>query len=143
MLEQISVFAENKAGRLCEIMDTLNGAGVNVRALNVADSSDFGIVRMLTNRTEAAAAALKKAGFTVKITNVVGFAVPDESGALYKAVKVLEDGGINIEYVYSLLSKSAAGDKSADIVVRANDLEKAEKLLTQTGVKLITLADIV
>jgi len=135
MLQQISIFVENKAGRLSAVMETLADAGIDVRALTIADTADFGIVRIIVGDTNKAADALRGAGFAVKTTEVVGFKIPDHFGTLCEAVKALSAGGVNIEYSYSLAGRTIG---EADIVVRVKDSEKAAEILTKAGIELIT-----
>jgi len=139
MLKQISVFVENKAGRLCAVMETLSKNEINVRAMTIADTADFGIVRLIAGDAEKAVFALHSDNFTVKTTDVIGFKIPDRFGTLYEAVKALGGEGINIEYSYSLMGKNKG---EADIVVSVKETEKAAAVLAKAGIELITLDDI-
>ncbi|MCL2633140.1 MAG: hypothetical protein FWD34_01355 [Oscillospiraceae bacterium] len=139
MLQQISVFVENKSGRLYAVMETLSKATVDIRAMTIADTSDFGIVRLIVNDADKALQALNAENFTVKVTDVIGFTIPDKFGALCDVVRVLGEKDINIEYSYSLMGKEKG---EADIVIRVNDTQKAEEILTGAGVKLISISDI-
>jgi hypothetical protein len=141
MLKQISVFAENKAGRLRAIMETLRDNGINLRAMTIADTADFGIVRLVADDTEKAVQALKSAGFTVNTAEVIGVSIPDESGALLSVIRIFEAHNLNIEYSYSLMTASC-GERHADIVLRVSDNEKAINLLKDNDVKIIDIADI-
>ncbi len=129
ILKQISVFAENKPGRLASITEVLYKAGVNLRAFTIAEAGDFGIVRMVVDKTEEAYKALKEAGFTVTITDVLGVEVKDEPGGLYKIAKALGDANVNIEYVYAF---TFGGDKAL-IILRADDIQKAMEVLEKEG----------
>ncbi|MDR0222384.1 MAG: hypothetical protein LBI38_02460 [Oscillospiraceae bacterium] len=140
MLKQISIFVENKAGRLCAVMETLAAAKIDVRAMTIADTSEFGIVRLIVNDAEKAAGALRENNFTAKITEVIAFTIPDHFGALYDVIKLLGENGVNIEYSYSLMGKNQS---EADIVVKVGDAEKAGKILSGAGVKLISPNDAV
>ena len=104
--EQISVFLENKAGRLCEVTGVLAEANVNIRALALADTSDFGVLRLIVDNTEKAKDALKKAGFTVGKTNVLAVEVPDRPGGLYEILHLLQTSSINVEYMYAFVQQS-------------------------------------
>ena len=129
ILKQISVFAENKPGRLASITEVLYKAGVNLRAFTIAEAGDFGIVRMVVDKTDEAYKALKEAGFTVTITDVLGVEVKDEPGGLYKIAKALGDANVNIEYVYAF---TFGGDKAL-IILRAHDIQKAMEVLEREG----------
>ncbi|MEZ0343324.1 MAG: ACT domain-containing protein [Caldimicrobium sp.] len=132
-IKQISVFLENKKGRLYEALKALAQAGVNIRALSIADTSDFGILRMIVNNPELAKKALEEAGFTTKITNVIAVGVKDEPGGLAEVLKILYENDINVEYVYAFVEKSG---EEALVVLRTNNLEKTIDLLQEKGIKL-------
>ena len=127
-IDQISVFVENKKGRLAGIMEVLNKAGIDIRAMTIADTADFGILRMIVDDTDKALEALKADGCTAAVTKVIAFTIPDVSGALY-----------NVEYMYSVMGKVAG---RADIVIRVEDVEKASKVLIDNGVTLIEKKDL-
>ena len=139
MLKQVSVFVENKAGRVHAIMEVFAAAKIDVRAMTIADTAEFGIVRLIVNDAEKAKAALRENNFTAKITDVIGFTIPDEFGALCNVVRTLGEQGVNIEYSYSLMGKNSG---EADIVIRVKDSERAQTILAQAGVKLISPPDI-
>ncbi|MCL1824168.1 MAG: hypothetical protein FWG44_08200 [Oscillospiraceae bacterium] len=139
MLQQISTFVENKSGRLCAVMKALNEAKINIRALSIADTTDFGIVRLIVDDTEKALGALKEQGFTATVTEVIGFKIEDHFGAMFGVVNLFSDEGINIEYSYSLMGKNQG---EADIVVRVTEKEKATEILTKNNIKLITANDV-
>jgi len=128
-LRQVSVFAENKPGRLAAVTEKLYEKGINIRAFTIAEAGDFGIVRMVVDRTEDAYKTLKDAGFTVTLTDVLGVEVEDEPGGLYKIAKALGDASVNIEYVYAFTS---GGDKAL-IILRVDDLKKAVEILEKEG----------
>jgi len=133
-IKQISVFLENKKGRLYEALNTLAKADVNIRALSIADTSDFGILRMIVNDPEKAKKALENAGFTTKITNVLAVGVKDKPGGLAEVLKILYEGDINVEYVYAFVEKKG---EEALVVLRTNNLDKTIDLLQKKGVKLL------
>lgn len=133
-VKQISLFLENKKGRLYEALSTLAKADVNIRALSIADTSDFGILRMIVNKPEEAKRALEEAGFTTKITNVIIVAVKDKPGGLAEVLKILYEGDINVEYVYAFVEKKG---EEALVVLRTNNLDKSIDLLKGAGVKLL------
>lgn len=133
-IKQISVFLENKKGRLYEALSVLAEAGINIRALSIADTSDFGILRMIVNNPEKAKEALENAGFTTKITNVLAVGVKDKPGGLAEVLKILYEGDINVEYIYAFVEKSG---EEALVVLRTNNLDKTIDLLQQKGVKIL------
>lgn len=133
-VEQISIFLENKAGRLAEVTQVLSDAGVNIRALSLADTSDFGILRLIVDDNDRAKAALKEKGFTVGKTDVVAVEVDDRPGGLGRILSILSKEGINVEYMYAFVQHSG---KDAVIIFRFDDIDAAVKLLTENGVKVI------
>lgn len=132
-VEQISVFLENKAGRLAEVTKVLGEAGVNIRALSLADTTDFGILRLIVDQYDKAREVLKQHGFTVGKTEVVAVEVPDRPGGLASVLKILSDSNINVEYMYAFVQHSG---KNAVIIFRFDDLERAIELLQQAGVRI-------
>jgi hypothetical protein len=133
-VEQISVFLENKAGRLAEVARILAEAGVNIRALSLADTSDFGILRLIVNDNDKAKEVLSQHGFTVGKTDVVAVEVEDRPGGLHKILDVLFRANINVEYMYAFVQQS--GD-NAVIIFRFDNLDEAVKVLTANGVTVI------
>jgi hypothetical protein len=133
-VEQISIFLENKAGRLAEVTRVLSEAGVNIRALSLADTSDFGILRLIVDKNDRAKAALKEKGFTVGKTDVVAVEVDDRPGGLGRILHILSQENINVEYMYAFVQHSG---KDAVIIFRFDDIDAAVKLLTENGVKVI------
>ena len=137
LAKQLSVFLENKSGRLTEVTEVLGNAGVNLSAMSIADNSDFGILRCIVSDPDKAYKELKAAHFTVKITDVIGFVCPNTSGSLAKVLKHLSDNGIFIEYMYSF----ANGDV-AHVVVRPTDLEACARVLSEKKVELMAASDL-
>ncbi len=133
-VEQISVFLENKAGRLSEVAKILSEAGINIRALSLADTSDFGILRLIVNDNNKAKEALKQHGFTVGKTDVVAVEVEDRPGGLHKILDVLYRSNVNVEYMYAFVQQSGS---NAVIIFRFDNLDEAVKVLTQNGVTVI------
>lgn len=133
-VEQISIFLENRAGRLEEVTRTLSEAGVSIRALSLADTSDFGILRLIVSDHEKAKAALKENGFTVGRTSVVAVEVDDRPGGLNMILQILSAGGVNVEYMYAFVQQSS---KTAIIVFRFDKTDQAIELLGQKGIKII------
>lgn len=138
-VKQVSIFVENKEGKLVTITDAIAKAGVDIRAMSVADTQDFGIFRLIVTDPEKAKEALESSGCFVSITKVVGVSIPDEPGSLSKVVNILARHNINIEYMYAFIT---ATKKFASVVLRVADNEAAEKILTENGVKLMDESDI-
>ncbi len=126
IIDQISVFMENKAGRLSEVTELLAKANINIRALSLADTSDFGILRLIVDDTQKASAMLKENDITVRVSQVLSVTVKDSPGGLHETLTHLSSNGINIEYMYAFVEQSA---DTATLVFRTNDLEKAAACL--------------
>ena len=139
MLKQLTVFVENKQGTLVDITDTLATNGVNLRALSIADTQDFGLLRLIVNDNTTAAAVLQNKGYILKITDVIGVKIGDQPGKLSKALSVLAEAGVNVEYLYAFMART---QKHAYVVLRPTDNAAAEKALEENGFHLITDADI-
>ena len=133
-IRQLSVFLANKKGSLHEISDVIAKAGVDLRSMCIADTSDYGIVRVIADDPQKAAEALAAAGHTANIRTVTAFAVPDVPGGLSKVLCLLEENNVNIEYLYALVTTNK--DK-AYAVMRTDDSEKTEKILADNGVELL------
>ncbi|MBQ7522243.1 MAG: ACT domain-containing protein [Clostridia bacterium] len=138
-VKQISIFVENKEGKLVTITEAIAKAGIDIRAMSVADTQDFGIFRLIVTDPEKARESLESSGCFVSITQVVGVSIPDEPGSLSKVVKILARHNINIEYMYAFITVSK---KFASVVLRVADNEAAEKILTENGIKLLEEKDI-
>ncbi len=132
--EQISIFLENKAGRLSEVTGTLAGAGVNIRALSLADTTDFGVLRLIVDDNQKAEEALKNAGFTVRITHVVAVEVDDRPGGLHFILDALTRANINVEYMYAFVQQSG---NNAIMIFRFDQLEEAIAVLEKNNVAVI------
>ena len=133
-VEQISIFLENKSGRLAEVTSVLSEAGINIRALYLADTADFGILRLIVNDIEKALQALKDNGFTVVKSRVVAIEVPDRPGGLSKILNTIKDEGINVEYMYAFVEKSG---ENAIVIFRFDEIEKSVDILQKAGVKIL------
>ena len=133
-VEQISVFIENKSGRLAEIARVLGEAGINIRALSLADTSDFGILRLIVNDREKAKTVLKEKGFTVSKTEVVAVEVPDRPGGLYQILRKLDSESINVEYMYAFVERCG---ENAVIIFRFDETDKAIKSLLDGGFNVL------
>ena len=138
-IKQLSIFVENKKGSLVEIYETLSHADVDIRAMSIADTQDFGILRLIVSDTDKAAAALKQANCIVSVTDVIGVAIDDKAGSLAKVVRLLTDNEVNIEYMYAFITVSK---KYAYVVFRVADNEDATRLLKANGVEMVTEEDI-
>jgi hypothetical protein len=134
-VEQIAVFLENKSGRLAEITSVLAANKVNIRALSVADTADFGILRLIVDKVDVAKKALKENGFTVGKTNVVAVEVPDHCGGLAGVLKVIEAARINVEYMYAFVNRSG---ENAVLIFRFDDMDKAIAALQQANITILT-----
>ena len=133
-VEQISIFIENKSGRLAEVSGVLGDAGVNIRALSLADTSDFGILRLIVNDTDKAFKVLREQNFTVSKTEVIGVEVPDSPGGLSSLLQTLDKNNINVEYMYAFVERS--GD-NAVIIFRFDDVDAAIDVLSKNSIKVI------
>lgn len=130
IIKQISVFVENKKGRLAAITDILAENDVDISALSLADTSDFGILRLIVDKPDVAQEALTKAGVTVKITDVIAVVMDDVPGGVAQALKVVSDNDISIEYMYACVGKTTG---KALMVIRTEDINRAEKILCENG----------
>ena len=138
-VQQISVFLENKSGRLAELTNVLGKAAINIRALSIADTSDFGILRLIVNKPEEAFRILKDDGFSVSITDVIAVEVQDEPGGLARVLGILQSAGINIEYLYAFLEKSS---NDALVVFRVEQVDEAVELLAKRSVNVLRGSDV-
>jgi hypothetical protein len=133
-VRQLSVFIENKAGRVSEITDQLGSAGVNIRGFSVSDTADYGIVRLIVDDPDKGLEVLHAGGFTVKESDVVCVQLPDRPGGLAGVLKAVSDAGVNIEYVYSLISTY--------VVINVADIDRAVALLEGQPVVLVSQEEI-
>jgi hypothetical protein len=133
-VEQISIFIENKSGRLAEITRILGDAGINIRALSLADTSDFGILRLIVNDCAKANTVLKESGFTVSKTEVVAVEVPDRPGGLSAILQTLDSDAINVEYMYAFVERCGG---NAVIIFRFDETDKAIAALQARNFKML------
>lgn len=138
-IKQISVFVENRAGRLADITGILADNKIDIRALSIADTTDYGILRLIVNNPDSAVAELKKAGLTVSATEVLGVEVDDAPGGFARVVRVLSDKGISVEYAYAFITPEIG---CAYVILRVENNLTAEEVLSDAGVKLISQKDI-
>lgn len=134
-IKQVSVFLENRAGRLSNIVSNLGDSGISIRAISLADTSSFGILRLIVDDTETAVRILKDRGFTVRITDVAAVKVEDKPGELGKILQIIENAGLNVEYVYGL-SDNLKG--SAILIMRFDNMEKGIPELQDNSVECLT-----
>lgn len=138
-LKQLTIFVENKKGALVDITKTLADNNINMRALSIADTEDFGILRLIVDNNDVATNALQNAGYLLKTTEVVGVKIGDQPGKLSTALDVLDKADINMEYLYAFMSRT---EKHAYVVLRVADNAQAEKVLEDAGFHMITDADV-
>ena len=138
-LKQLSIFVENKKGRLEEITGILAKEQIHIRAVSIADTTDYGILRLIVNKPDEALTALKNNGITVSITSVIAIAIDDKPGALYEAVKLLSNNDISVEYMYAFLNPT---DDAACVILRVEDNEKASEVLKNGGIRLLELEEV-
>lgn len=139
MIKQISIFATNKPGQVVKVTDALSQENIDIRAMCVADTQDFGIIRLIVNNTQKAKEAISSHKCIVQITNVVGIKIPDKPGSTKQALELLSQNGINIDYMYAFVTKSK---EYAYFVMRVEDPEEAEKVLSENGIELITQEEV-
>lgn len=138
-IKQLTVFVENKQGTVVSVTDILSKHNINLRALSIAETQDFGILRLIVNDETTAEKVLKEAGYLIKITEVVGVKIGDAPGKLTAALQVLDENNINMEYLYAFMART---EKHAYVVIRVEDNCAAETALTNAGFHMINEADI-
>ncbi len=134
LIKQISVFVENKEGRLAEITETIAKAGVDIRALSIADTTDFGILRLIVDKPHETEKVLRNSGFTVSVTSVIAVGIDDVPGGFAKPMRVLANAHIDVEYMYAFISRDT---KKAYVILRVNDNATATKVLEEAGIVLL------
>ena len=134
-IKQLSIFVENKQGSLHEITDTLAKANINLRSMCIADTTNFGIVRIIVNNPDEAKELLDKAGHAANVREINAFAVPDTPGGLAKVLSLLEGNGVNIEYMYALITSESG---KAYSVMRTDDTVQTDKILSENGIELLS-----
>lgn len=138
LIKQLSVFLENKSGRLAEALGTLGNENINIKALSIADTAEFGIVRMIVSDPDKGHRILIEKGFTANLVDVISIRTPSECGSFARALKILSDENISIEYIYGF----SAGDKAA-IVLRTEDTAKALEAIRRNNMELLGRSDII
>ena len=137
---QLSVFIENKPGHLQNVLKTLGDKGINIITLTIAETSDFGILRMIVDDPEKGSEVLKSKSFTCSITDVLALEIDDNPGSLYKAIETFSNNDLNIEYMYAFTEKR---EGKAVMIFRFDDIEKAKKSLTDEGYSIVKKIDII
>ena len=138
-IRQLTIFVQNKQGALVSITEALAAKDINIRALSIAETEDFGILRLIVNDDATAQKTLADAGYLIKVTEVVGVKIGDAPGKLTGALDVLDKAGINLEYLYAFMART---EKHAYVVLRVEDNAATEAALEAAGYHLITDADI-
>jgi len=138
-IKQISIFAENKPGRMARVARTLADASVNIRALTIAEAGDFGVIRMVVDDTEKGYKALHDDGFTVSETDVLAVEIKDIPGGLYEIANTLGMNNVNVDYAYAFVTAKA---ERAMLILRVDDIERATEVLSDAGVRLATREEI-
>ena len=138
-IKQLTVFVQNRKGSVAKLTDVLSKNNVNLRALSIAETEDFGILRMIVNDEKTAEAVLLEGGYLIKAIDVVGVKISDEPGKLTEALSVLDNAEINVEYLYAFMART---EKHAYVVLRVEDNALAEKALTDAGFKMISEEDV-
>ncbi len=138
LLQQISVFVENRPGHMAEVCDVLQEQGVDITALSLADTDKFGILRLVVDQPTLAQETLKAAGFVVKVTDVLGVAMDDQPGGLASILHTVAGAGLPVEYLYAFVGKTRG---KAVVVLRVNDMDKARLALEAKGHTLLTAQD--
>jgi len=134
-IKQLSVFIENKPGRLAEVSKVIAGAGIDIRALCIADTADFGILRMVVDKPGEAENTLRAAGLTVSLTNVIAVGIEDKPGGFANAAAILAEKDVSVEYMYAFVSRESS---RAYLIMRVRDSERAARILIDSGVELLT-----
>jgi len=138
-ISQISVFMENRPGRLLDIVDLLGKNNINIKAISLADSSDFGITRLIVKGTEKAVSVLRENGFTISVNNILACIIEDKPGALAKILSLLAENSINIEYMYGF---TAPITEKAVMVFKLSDTNRAQEILSQNKIEMLSQEEI-
>ena len=138
-IKQLTVFVQNRKGTIVAVTDVLAKNNINMRALSIAETEDFGILRLIVNDEKTAEKVLEEQGYLIKVVDVVGVKIGDEPGKLTEALNVLDKADINVEYLYAFMTRT---EKHAYVVLRVENNDDAEAALSDAGFKLITEADI-
>ncbi len=134
LVKQISVFLENKSGRLAKVTSVIGESGVDIRAMSIADTTDFGILRLIVNQPEKIEAILKEKGFTVRETEVIAVGMEDQPGSLANILTILENSGMSIEYMYAFVGNN---DMKAVVIIKVEDNKKAIEILNDNNIQVL------
>ncbi|MBR4207391.1 MAG: amino acid-binding protein [Lachnospiraceae bacterium] len=137
-IKQLSVFLENKEGRLDDVLGVLADNGINLLSTSIADTTEFGVLRLITKEADKAKDILKNAGFTARVDDVIAVVVPDAVGSLAKVMKDIHRAGINVSYIYGL----SIDGPGAPIAIKTDDNEKASAVLEESGVKMLSTEEL-
>ncbi|KMQ50322.1 amino acid-binding ACT domain-containing protein [Chitinispirillum alkaliphilum] len=137
IIKQLTVFLENKSGRLTEVTEILSSANINISALSIAETSEYGILRLIVSDPEVAVKALKENLFSVNLTDVICLCIPNQPGSLMSAIKVLSNANVSVEYMYAF----AKGDR-AQAIIRCDDSDKAISLFSEHKMELLEESDL-
>ena len=138
-VDQISIFVENKPGKLVEVIETLGINGVDLRAMSIADTSEFGILRLIVDKADLALKVLNKDEYVTSVNKVIAVSISDTPGSLAKVLRILSDADISIEYVYAFITHEVG---SAYVIIRVENNERAIEVLTANGINLGAPGDI-
>jgi hypothetical protein len=133
IVQQLSVFVENKPGKLVDVIEALGQAGIDLRALSIAETADYGILRVIVNKPAAATRLLQDGGYIVRLTDVLAVSISDAPGSLGKVLRILSDGGVSVEYAYAFVGHETG---RAFVIIRVEDMQKAADILTSKGVAI-------
>ena len=136
--KQLTVFIENRSGRLYEVLNVLNNNGVNILSLSLADTTEFGLLRLIVDNAALGKEKLTENGFSSLLSDVSIIKIPHKVGSLQNLLKIIDDNNVNIEYMYGLSIES----DDAYVVLKASDSKKVDEILTENGVKTITCAEL-
>lgn len=136
--KQLTVFIENRAGRLSEVLGVLKENNINILSLSLADTTEFGLLRLIVDNAALGKEKLTESGFSSLLSNVSIIQIAHKSGSLQELLKIIDEGGVNIEYMYGLSVES----KEAYVVLKASDCEKVDEILSTNGVKTLTCEDL-
>ena len=139
-INQISIFIENRKNALAEFTNVLATHNINIRAMSLADTSDFGIARIIVDNVEQVMGALERSHYIVKSTPVIAVEIPDEAGSLNKILKILADNGRNVEYMYGFTGRKT---NSAYMIIRCTDVAETEKVCEKNGIRMVAQEELV
>jgi len=139
-VRQLSIFLENRSGRLAEVTDILGKSGINIRALSLADTSDFGILRVIVEDTDKALGLMEANGFTVTVTDVLAVEVEDKPGGLSRVLNLLNSQDVNVEYMYAFMEKLT---DHALLIFRIEDIKRAIEICHEHGIKILSEKEVI